>query len=423
MNKATMWVTSTAVGAALFVFTAVAEVTVPSVVTSDAIFWLDASDLSSIVLDASGNVTNWKSRVGANFAKPSTASGFKCPKYEELAFDVPTVDFGDVGSNTDMLVNSRPSNVRMAFLVVKIVNSANAYWIGDTSTEFYKRGANGTYSSSTYVTNMWNGYDQVNMTADTPDDTKFNIITMAMKSNCGVGSLTRDRSQAGRNGGRQLSELILFSRYLTNDEREAVVGYLEEKWVDKKVLECSLAVSRTDEAVEFSRDGGGTWSSSLDISSSLPVEVTIRAKNDMTAGCFFEWSGLPPDAVFSDNLHTAVTVLLKESDHALSALFVIRYDVLYVSSESCLDRGLILLIGRKDIGNNAYDAFLIRLLLHYGLEGTAVTLITLCDIDQSIQLGFLLLIDHTCLLQIIIQRSHLVTYAEQILLCLFLRFL
>ena len=68
--------------------------------------------------------------------------------------------------------------------------------------------------SSTYVTNMWNGYDQVNMTADTPDDTKFNIITMATKSNCSVASLTRDRSQAGRNGGRQLSELILFSRLL-----------------------------------------------------------------------------------------------------------------------------------------------------------------------------------------------------------------
>ena len=304
--------------AAIAPIAAFATVEPPSVIANDAILWLDAADLSSIVLDASGNVTNWKSRVGTNFAKPSTASGFKCPKYEELAFDVPTVDFGDVGSNKDMLVNSRPSNVRMAFLVVKIVNSANAYWIGDTSTEFYKRGANGTYSSSTYVTNMWNGYDQVNMTADTPDDTKFNIITMAMKSNCGVGSLTRDRSQAGRNGGRQLSELILFSRYLTNDEREAVVGYLEEKWVDKKVLECSLAVSRTDEAVEFSRDGGGTWSSSLDISSSLPVEVTIRAKNDMTAGCFFEWSGLPPDAVFSDNLHTAVTVLLRPSLKTIS---------------------------------------------------------------------------------------------------------
>ena len=44
------------------------EIAVPSVVTGDAIFWLDASDVSTITTNASGEVTRWNSRVGSNYA-------------------------------------------------------------------------------------------------------------------------------------------------------------------------------------------------------------------------------------------------------------------------------------------------------------------------------------------------------------------
>ena len=39
---------------------------------SDATLWLDASDISTITTNASGEVTRWNSRVGSNYAKQST---------------------------------------------------------------------------------------------------------------------------------------------------------------------------------------------------------------------------------------------------------------------------------------------------------------------------------------------------------------
>ena len=210
-----------------------AAAAVPPSVTSSATFWLDASATSTITTNASGQVTKWSSRVGSNYAK-APASGLTYPTFDDTTYGIKTVDFGAIGSNKDLLINTRMTTIRTVFLVVKIVADSNAFLLGDTSVYDFHRGPSGAYANATYGTKfdkVWNGFDQVsNINADIPDPNVFNVITLQMKQNTAVGSLTRDRTQSGRNGGRQLSELICFTKTLTEAERVSVIRYLELKW-------------------------------------------------------------------------------------------------------------------------------------------------------------------------------------------------
>ena len=206
----------------------------PPSVTSSAIFWLDASAMSTITTNASGQVTKWASRVGSNYAK-APASGLTYPTFDDTTYGIKTVDFGALGSNKDLLINTRMTTIRTVFLVVKIVADGGAFWLGDSSNTYdFHRGGNGAYANATYgkkFDKVWNGFDQVaNINTDIPDPSVFNVITLQMNANTIAGSLTRDRAQSGRNGGRQLSELICFNKTLTDAEREAVIRYLEMKW-------------------------------------------------------------------------------------------------------------------------------------------------------------------------------------------------
>ncbi len=212
---------------------ALAAVEPPSV-TSSAIFWLDASAMSTITTNASGQVTKWASRVGSNYAK-APASGLTYPTFDDTTYGIKTVDFGALGSNKDLLINTRITTIRTVFFVVKIVADGGAFWLGDNNNLYdFHRGPSGAYANATYgkkFDKVWNGHAQVaNINTDIPDPNAFNVVTLQMNANTVAGSLTRDRTQAGRNGGRQLSELICFNKTLTDAEREAVIRYLEMKW-------------------------------------------------------------------------------------------------------------------------------------------------------------------------------------------------
>ena len=302
----------TAVAAVIAPIVALATATPPSV-TSEAILWLDAAMPSTLTVNASGQVTRWDSRVGSNYAK-APASGLTYPTFDAATYGIPTVDFGVTGSNKDLLLNSRMTTIRTVFLAVKIEANINAFWLGDSSNTYdFHRGTDGAYANATTYGakfgKVWNGLDEVaNFKSDIPDSSVFNIVTLQMNQNTVAGSLTRDRTQSGRNGGRQLSELIVFSRTLTDAEREDVIEYLQEKWIEKDVLNVRVTASRTDSATEFSRDGGESWGDSLDFVSQYNSDVVLQARNTQTAGCYFDWSGLPADAVFLNPLHTAVSL-------------------------------------------------------------------------------------------------------------------
>ena len=73
MKRTIKLMCAAAVAAVIAPIAALAMAEPPSV-TSEAILWLDAAMPSTLSIDLLGRVTNWTSRVGANYAK-TPASG------------------------------------------------------------------------------------------------------------------------------------------------------------------------------------------------------------------------------------------------------------------------------------------------------------------------------------------------------------
>ena len=307
MKRAVKWMCATAV---LGVACSVQAVVEPPSVTSSAIFWLDASAFSTITTNASGQVTRWNSRVGSN-AAASLASGMSYPTFELASYGVPTVDLGAVDSKKD-LAFTKMTNIRTVFWAIRIAQDEKAFWLGDSSsanaTYHFHRGANGVYANTTYskFSRMWNGLNTVDIATDSPDPDSFQIVTAEMSQNCTACSLSRDRTIAGRSGGRQLSELICFSRVLTDEERESVVRYLQSKWIDGRWNEIDVSVSRTDNTTEFSIDGEN-WSSAIDTAVTTYASTTIYARNASSPNSMFVWTGLNGNYAFADANKSAVT--------------------------------------------------------------------------------------------------------------------
>ncbi len=211
----------------------------PSVIAEKATFWLDAADRATLGVDANGDVTNWVSKAGDR--RVATYTGGK-PTLDETSWGVPTLDFGAVGSQKDMLY-TRFTNIRTVFEVIRIANDSRAFLLGDatvngdTGTYHFHRGNNWyLHSAYTKANALWDGLDPVpnfNSSA-TPDDKRMQVLCITTKENANSNSLTRDRNSAvdsgNRVGGRQLAEVIFFSEVLSEDDRVAVTKYLMKKW-------------------------------------------------------------------------------------------------------------------------------------------------------------------------------------------------
>lgn len=317
MNKLKMF----AAAAMIFPLAVFSAVEAPSFISSEnTILWLDASAFNTMDIDSSGQVTSWRSRVGSCSAGKQTAAGFTYPTFSASGYGVPVVDFGEFGVKKDLLLSSRLTTIRTVIYVGKIVSDGGAFWLGDSSNLYdFHRGSNGAYANRTYGTKfdkIWNGSEQVaNIYEEIPDSDKINIITMQMKQNCVAHSLTKDRnldtdtdkSNDGRYGGRQIAELICFNRVLTDEERSAIVSYLEKKWIEKDVLNVTVSASSDDLGVEFSNDGGENWANTAEISSVMGNDVVVEVRSQNGENSFFLWEGLPSDAVFMNDMHSKVS--------------------------------------------------------------------------------------------------------------------
>ena len=202
-------------------------------IRQNAAFWLDAAAKDTLTIDENNQVTRWNSRVGSNYARQNGSMAL--PAYDATSYGFPTVDFGSTGSNKD-LAFTQITGIRMVFMATKIVNNGNAFWLGDGSNYYFHRGEKGQYAvrwsdgNGTKFSKVWNGTSEVNMLTDYPDATKHNVVCMQMSEDAKASTITKDRNQSGRNGGKQLSELIVFTRTLTDEERIAVTEYLQAKW-------------------------------------------------------------------------------------------------------------------------------------------------------------------------------------------------
>ncbi len=227
----------------------------PPEVLNDAIFWLDASDASTLAVGSDGKVSTWTSK--SSDGRIATASGVN-PTYDTTTYGIPTVDFGDIASNKDMTY-TRLTNIKTVFWVIKIEKAQRAFLLGDknggSGTYNFHRGTGGQYGNSSHAKfdRFWNGLYEVDWKNDYPEEDGFEVLCVKLTQNCCSDSLTYDRGtgvdSGARNGGRQLSELICFSRDLSDAERIAVTEYLQRKWKGKAPGELHIEVPQGESLV------------------------------------------------------------------------------------------------------------------------------------------------------------------------------
>lgn len=210
-----------------------AEPATSPAVLKNACFWLDALDTSTMAIDGAGRVTQWTSKDANHVV--ATATTTAAPTYKATGYAIPTVDFGAIGSNLDMVYN-RFSNLRTVFWVMQIAKGEGAFFLGDSANYNFHRGAAGQYGNASYhkYASMWNGLSGVDIANAYPPDNQFCVYSATMNVNAISDRLTTDRNCTSggilRTGGRQLSELICFNTVLSDADRRAVVLYLQDKW-------------------------------------------------------------------------------------------------------------------------------------------------------------------------------------------------
>ena len=204
-------------------------------VTSQACLWLDAADPSTMTIAADGTVTEWRSKNASGAT--ATAAATK-PEWAPRAYGRPCVDFGAAGSKRDMTY-PRFTTLRTVFWVMKIQKTAAAFLLGDINgtkgAYKFHRNDNGSYGFTQYCpfSSVWNGLTPIPEWSTTPiPDDDFQVISVTLSQDCPSDSLTNDRdiNNGARTGGRQLQEIICFTRVLNDSERTEVTQYLMQKW-------------------------------------------------------------------------------------------------------------------------------------------------------------------------------------------------
>ena len=223
----------------------------PSLLAEKAVLWFDAAATSTVLTDDSGAVTNWISRDSTHkVAIPRAKANYLAPTYDATTYGQACVDFGTSGSMMDMQFNS--TAFQTAFFCVKIEQKIDAWLIGDTSATVMHRGGKGEWKYSTYhnkINEAWQDGEKVMsplLTTLMPDD-DFYVFAVRMSSSCSTSYLTSGNADT-RNGGRQLSEVILFGA-LTDEEIATVNSYLLRKWKADPALTVAGMPEQRGEAV------------------------------------------------------------------------------------------------------------------------------------------------------------------------------
>ncbi|MBO7683626.1 MAG: hypothetical protein J6T51_02745 [Kiritimatiellae bacterium] len=216
-------------------------------IEATALIWLDASDAANFEFkdNTFGFVTTWKDK--SSYKRDATA--YTVPKFSETFYGtltvtngVPAYCMGNAGCGVD-LQYAEMTTIRTAFFAMSIQQTTAAFWFGHTGSYNFHRGStyktvstSGAYSynSGGNQNNSWycdgNAVSDICHTLVPTDRHVYSVVTAA---NGASNRLTADRpsSVAGRNAGRELSELIAFPTALSDSDRNAIEAYLAAKWM------------------------------------------------------------------------------------------------------------------------------------------------------------------------------------------------
>ena len=292
--------------------------------------WLDAASPANFEFNELG-VTKWinkgagRSTYGDAVAyRIRTQTSGDCAgviRYGgvQIVNGVPAFQMGNTGSDVD-LKYTRISTIRTVFLVGQFnLDDKLEPLLGDDTYWDLHRGKSGYVWNENWAKSSKDGYPGkptfylnnattavANPDATAPVANALNIITIATAGNTRSNQLSRDRTYVGdRNGGRALSEVIIFTRVLTTDERVAIYNYLNAKWKQGGWRNVSGAYTYLADA-SFSADATvGTAGTRSVISNAITVAsgatVTYAAPID-TADLNFTGGGT---LAFTGGLHAS----------------------------------------------------------------------------------------------------------------------
>ncbi len=219
----------------------------PAVVGRDAMFWLDANDAGAV----GAELDVWHDHRGPGYfmakrslpVKPKVIAVEKGPLAGKKA-----VSFHSFGTRSDM--DFTRQRVEEAFFVMEMdrpTDDSNFY-LGDARQCMF----HGGYKTGTFFFEAAHGVVgrcQISLDGQLIEkplttlmpEKGYHIYSWNAGSNTMpiyAGRITRDRDVAERlghrrYGGKRLSELILFNRVLTAEERRSVEAYLKAKWFTK----------------------------------------------------------------------------------------------------------------------------------------------------------------------------------------------
>ncbi len=212
---------------------------------ANPVFWLDASNMDTLTIDANQKVSRWDNVTGdGNYAVQTDAA--KQPAYNPGATinGKSIVNFGPALSDyTGMSMqfmnadgaNLNISAIRTVFWVLKGGN----FLLGDDNTYHFHRATPETEATSniwhaTYThVNIKNGSTWLNGSpvngSGTPLPENYSVISLVTTGNVEASNLCSDRNRY-RSGGQQIAEIIIYDRALTDQERRETEAYLNFKW-------------------------------------------------------------------------------------------------------------------------------------------------------------------------------------------------
>lgn len=286
------------------------SVVAPEVIANSAVLHYDASNYDNFTFNEDGEVTQWNDiSANQNHATPSATTPNDVVKNGrlELVNGIPAFQMGATGSGIDLAFNTRCTALLTAFWVVDIKQSAGAFLLADNLRFPLHRGDAGQFLHSTHAhEGLRTGFvtcdgETINPTTTIPPE---GTHVYAMRSSTGAfiaGRLSQDRTTNGRNGGRAISELILFNTKLTDEEIAEVNAYLAAKWGIEPAAPAELIQpgSTTTDRYEFTEGvtvmnwggNGETQFCENDSAKDPVVKVSERATLKLNGQDYSGWLG------------------------------------------------------------------------------------------------------------------------------------
>ena len=201
-----------------------------------------------------GKITGWKNTgTGADLYRPELqyiGSNTSAPAYGSYGYTngVPAFLMGDHGSTVDLMF-TRLTNIRSVFWVMDIVPDKDAFFLADSKLpsssgsltyHFHRQHLSpmGAYANASYGAAFVNAItccDRVAVASVTTERPPrgTHVYDVVTKGNYTAASLSKDRDNSSRHGGRAISELLIFTTPVAGLTRDVISQRLESKWTKR----------------------------------------------------------------------------------------------------------------------------------------------------------------------------------------------